>query len=56
MCKMDILKHYGFVVGSQNHHNLASTSIVVVAQDNTNSRLNTINTSTDTESRQITDV
>lgn len=43
MCKMDILKHYGFVVGSQNQNNLNTSSIqntVTFANSNENSSSN----------------
>ena len=62
MCKMDILRHYGFVVG-QNQCPNQSTIIAPPASINnssSNSRMNTISSSTESgnpsQSRQVTDV
>ncbi len=62
MCKMDILRHYGFVVGqNQSTINAPPPASVPINNSSSNGRLNIISSSAESsdnlsQSRQVTDV
>lgn len=60
MCKMDILRHYGFVVGQNQSTIIAPPASISINNSSSNGRLNTISSSAESDnpsqSRQVTDV
>lgn len=60
MCKMDILRHYGFVVGQNQSTINAPTASISINNSSSNGRLNTNSSSAESDSpsqsRQVTDV
>lgn len=60
MCKMDILRHYGFVVGQNQSTIIAPPASISINNSSSNGRLNTVSSSAEldnsSQSRQVTDV